>query len=97
MDRKQILHAAEACITQDRAAIYGPPEDSFHRIADLWNAFLHARGKLAVMQELSPWDVAMMMALMKIARASGNPGHQDSYVDGAGYLALAGEMANDRA
>jgi hypothetical protein len=34
----------------------------------------------------------MMMTLFKIARIKGNPTHVDSYVDAAGYLAIAGEI-----
>jgi len=36
--------------------------------------------------------VAMMMALMKIARSTSSPKF-DTYVDLAGYAALAGEMS----
>ena len=38
------------------------------------------------------FDIAIMMTLFKIARIKGNPDHVDSYVDAAGYLALAGEI-----
>jgi hypothetical protein len=38
------------------------------------------------------FDVAMMMTLFKIARIKGNPDHIDSYIDAAGYLAIAGEI-----
>ena len=34
-----------------------------------------------------------MMALLKIARASANPEHIDSWIDGAGYMACGGELA----
>jgi hypothetical protein len=34
----------------------------------------------------------MMMVLFKIARIKANPDHVDSYVDAAGYLAIAGEI-----
>ena len=38
-------------------------------------------------------DVAAMMALLKIARASVNPEHVDSWIDGAGYMACGGEIS----
>jgi hypothetical protein len=38
------------------------------------------------------FDIAMMLTLFKIARIKGNPDHVDSYVDAAGYLAIAGEI-----
>jgi hypothetical protein len=37
--------------------------------------------------------VALMMAWLKIVRASGNPGHEDSFVDLAGYAACGAELA----
>ena len=41
----------------------------------------------------SAYDVAVMMALLKIARISENPQHMDSWVDLAGYAACGGEIA----
>ncbi len=85
MNRTDILDAARDCITRDRAATHGEAEDSFARIAALWSADLGVA--------LSAVDVARLMALFKIARAKGNPSHQDNWVDGAGYMALGGEIA----
>ena len=39
------------------------------------------------------FDVAIMMAMLKIARISENMQHMDSWVDGCGYLACGGEIA----
>jgi hypothetical protein len=69
-----------------RATIHGSPEDSFSRIAQYWSLYLD--------YGLTGYDVAMMMALMKVARAESNPQHADNHVDAAGYLILAGEQAN---
>lgn len=41
-------------------------------------------------------DVAMMMALLKIARIRNGGGSGDSFVDLAGYAACGGEIFNDR-
>lgn len=87
--REQLIDSMSAAILVDRAATHGLPEDSFVRIAELWSAYLYS--KLNRMCDLSPSDVAMMMALMKIARAVQNPAHLDNYVDAAGYMILAGE------
>ena len=38
-------------------------------------------------------DVAMMMALLKIARIQSGTGTDDSFVDLAGYAACGGEIA----
>ena len=37
--------------------------------------------------------MAIMMALLKIARISKNPQHMDNWVDLAGYAACGGEIA----
>jgi hypothetical protein len=40
-------------------------------------------------------DVAMMMALLKIARIQSGTATEDSFVDLAGYAACGGEIATD--
>ena len=89
MNRSEILDTAKAYITVDRAAVHGNAENTFGEIAQAWNWWLGGRLSAPV----TAYDVGMMMALFKLARAKGNPSHMDSIVDGAGYLALAGEMA----
>lgn len=84
--RKNILDAAEKCVCQDRLAEYGTPEESFGRIASLWSAYKGV--------DFDPFDAAMMMVLLKVSRAKGNPTHTDSYVDLCGYGSIAGELAN---
>lgn len=83
-DRSAILAEALHVITKDRQDAYGNAEDSFALIARLWSNWLAI--------EVSPYDVAMMMSLLKIARARSNPAHTDNLVDLCGYAALAGEM-----
>ena len=41
---------------------------------------------------IKPHDVAVMMTLLKLARAKANPKHVDNAIDAAGYSALAGEI-----
>lgn len=84
MERGSVLNEAHRVITQDRQDQYGNAEDSFKLIAELWSPWLGIT--------VSGYDVAMMMALLKVARARGNPGQLDNFVDGAGYLALAAEQ-----
>ena len=94
MTRKEILAAAEKCVCGDREQDYGVPENSFCLIAAFWHTYLSAKCVAAgVHVQLEPEDVAVMMALLKIARASVNPGYIDSWIDGAGYLACGGELA----
>jgi hypothetical protein len=88
MKRAEVLDTAKVCITQDRAASYGPAENSFSEIAAAWNWWLS--GKLK--ENLSAHDVSMMMVLFKAARIKNNTSHVDSYTDLCGYGAIAGEM-----
>lgn len=81
--RATILREAENLINGDRAQAYGPPEENFWRIAAGWAVILET--------EVSAEQVARCMAWLKIARLNEGP-HRDSYVDGAAYLALAGEL-----
>jgi hypothetical protein len=89
MTRSEILETAHLYITQDRAATHGCAEDSFADIAAMWSIYLE--------HPVAPADVAMMMVLLKAVRFKNNPQHLDSSVDAAGYAALAGEIASQRA
>lgn len=75
-----------------RGKSYGRPEDNFQRIATLWTA--HFANRYGLDLEVDVQDVAMMMALMKIARLQNDPNHHDSWVDTAGYAACGGELAS---
>lgn len=85
MTRAEILDGAKACVCGDRDKQYGAPEDSFEFIARLWGAYLGDT-------TLSGHDVALMMALLKIARIQAGRYKEDSYIDAAGYIACAGEV-----
>lgn len=85
MIRTEILKKAESVVNGDRDKTYGAPEDNFAIIADLWSAY---KG-----EKFTRTDVAIMMALLKIARIKSNPNKPDSYVDLAGYAACAAEVA----
>ena len=89
-ERQHILSEAERCICSDRQNQYGPPEDSFAYIAELWNAYIRREKHRDV--SLKPSDVARMMILLKVARTSGHKEYSDNYVDIAGYSALAAEL-----
>ena len=87
MTRKEILAEAERCVCTDREQQYGAPESNFSLIARLWREYLDTDNPITA------HDVAMMMALLKIARiATGKP-KTDNYIDLAGYAACAGEIA----
>lgn len=83
MTRKECLDEAAKCVLKDRQNEYGKPEDSFETIATMWSAYL---GKI-----IQGWDVAAMMALLKIARIKANAAHADNWCDLAGYAACGAE------
>lgn len=85
MNRTEILDTAEHIISHDREREYGAPDKSFKTIAMLWTSYLGV--------QISPHDVAMMMMLLKVSRAKNGMPKEDTYVDIAGYAALAGEIA----
>jgi hypothetical protein len=86
MKRTEVLEEANRLICEDRAKQYGDAKDNFKRIAMMWSAYLG--------YEIDEADVAVMMTLLKCSRLA----HQrkdDSYVDGAAYMALASELSGD--
>jgi len=92
--RKDLIAQVEACVCKDRQNTYGDAEDNFAVIAKYWNIWLRSRG---VIQETSSkavdaTDVAMMSALIKVARAASSPGHIDNWVDLAGYSICGGGL-----
>lgn len=84
MNRLDTLKAAAECVCGSREEDYGSPEDNFAVIAALWTAYTGT--------DVTPKDVAMMMALLKIARAKAGS-KPDTYVDLAGYAACGAEIS----
>lgn len=84
MKRDEILRVVEGIICNDRQDVHGNPENTFELIATYWQTYLRTH--------VTDADVAVMMALFKIARLQTNPQHRDNILDGIGYLAIAGEL-----
>lgn len=84
--REECLRRANEIVNGQREQQYGSPEDNFKMVAELWSSYLEA--------DVSAVDVAMMMALLKIARISTGTFKQDSFVDIAGYAACGYEIAS---
>jgi hypothetical protein len=80
----EMLKKAAAAV-EDRQGVYGPPTKNFKNIADLWNAWLAARYDDPNVPLLDASDVSVMSLLIKTARLAETPGHEDSWVDIAGY------------
>ena len=84
--RERVLRETEKAVMADRNADYAPPEENFRRIADLWNLYLEGKS------EITPYDTAIMMVLVKVARIQASPHLLDHLVDIAGYAACAGDV-----
>jgi hypothetical protein len=84
MNRGDILQEAARLTAKDRQNIYGDPRTNHCRIADLWTTYLE--------QEITPQQVAICMALVKIARLMQTE-TEDSFIDLAAYASIAGEIA----
>ena len=86
MKREDCLKEAKKCICGDRDRDYGNPNGSFELIGKLWGDYMGIK--------ITPKDVAIMMALLKVARCKYSD-KIDSFVDGAGYFACAAEVATE--
>lgn len=84
MTPEELLQKAAETVAGDRQDDYGSPAESFGRIARLWSALLGI--------EVEPWQVAQLMAALKLSRLSTTHDHVDSYVDLAGYAALGASL-----
>lgn len=91
MTRAETLDAAKACVCQNRQEQYGPVENNFAVIADLWTTYVSAKHDIKAY--LTADDVAIMLAQMKIARIATGTFKEDSFVDACGYIACAAELA----
>lgn len=85
MFRGEILDEANRLTHGDRDKNYGTPYQNHLRIAKIWSVILGI--------EVTPSQVALCMTGVKIARLVETPNHLDSFVDGAAYLSIAGEIA----
>ena len=90
--RAHVLELARKCVCSDRESQYGSPENNFALIAAFWGLYLEEKLQLTEI-EIKAEDVAMMMALLKIARCTTGQVKLDNYVDLAGYAACGGEIA----
>jgi hypothetical protein len=86
MNRKDILDTAKNLISGDRHEQYGDARENFQLVANLWSSYMD--GKKGFTAE----DVAMLLALLKIARIRTGQVKADNFIDTEGYIALAGEL-----
>ena len=83
-ERGRILYAAIGAVCCDREEEYGSPGDNLRLTAQLWSDYLQTK--------ISAGDVALMMVLLKVSRVKSGRPKADSFVDMAGYSAIAGEL-----
>jgi len=95
MNKAEITKAAYDLVSGDRANTHGEAYLNHHKIACVWNGILMAAGTLTS-PSLTAHDVANMMEGLKIARRYLGAFNIDDYIDGAGYAAVAGEIASER-
>lgn len=87
MDRYLLSEFFSRCTEHivERANQYDAPELNLKRIASMWTNFLK--------REVNAYEVAVMMAMLKLARLSQGY-HQDTLEDAAAYIALAEILKN---
>ena len=99
MKREEILQKAKECVCGQRGQDYGKAENNFETIGLMWGVYLNAAHpeytKTFPINLIKAKDVAVMMALLKIARIATGTGTEDSFIDLAGYAACGGEIASD--
>jgi len=94
MNAADLLTAAAGLVSGDRADQHGDMLLNHQNIAALWNAWLCIRREPGA--PLTAADVAMMMALMKVARTQSGDANDDDLTDAAGYLAVASQVGDDQ-
>ena len=90
--KMNVLQTAESLIYGDRQKQYGNARENFTDIATGWANIVGI--------QVSPEQVALMMAWLKICRITaglkrGEPAHTDSIVDLAGYAGCIEKIQNN--
>lgn len=85
----KILETARSIIAQ-REAVHGEKNRNMSNICRFWNVFLETRDN--VNAPLSSFEVAMMLAMLKIARTQTGQRNADDVLDAIGYLAIGHEV-----
>jgi hypothetical protein len=91
MKASEIATEAARLVSGDRNDTHGDAAKNMGNISALWNAYIGNRPNWEA--ELTGEDVAIMMALLKIARTQTGSLNLDDHIDAAGYVAIAGEIA----
>ena len=81
---KEFLSEATRLVGVDREKDYGDKVKNHSNIARLWSAYLDVK--------VEAHDVAIMMALLKMARTKLGAVSKDTYIDMSAYSSIAGEI-----
>lgn len=81
---REILNEAADTIAE-RGLTHGHYDLTMLRTAKLWSDFLE--------REIDPMDVAICMALVKLARTMESKSNPDNFLDAVSYWAIAGSLA----
>ena len=84
MKSNQILNQASVLVKGQREKDYGDKTENHNNIDKLWSAYLDIK--------IDAHDVALMMALLKMARTKLGEVSKDTYIDMSAYSAIAGEI-----
>lgn len=85
MNADDILATAANLVGGSRHEAHGDKHECFALIARLWSAYFGI--------DITPKDVGWAMSFLKAARDKTGKHNPDNYIDGCGYLACAGEIA----
>jgi hypothetical protein len=86
MKHAEILQSATD-LYSERGLHYGHPSDNMARAARLISAYLE--------MPVEDYQVAVLLALVKIGRTLEDAQRIDSWIDSASYLAIAGQLATE--
>lgn len=86
MNPQELLHQASNIISA-RGEGYGGIENNFQLAADL--------ASLRLGRDFHPYEIAIILACVKNARAFASPTHLDSHVDAVNYELFAATFAED--
>jgi hypothetical protein len=93
MKAQQNLDTAAELVGGDRAKQHGDARRLHEQVARLWREYLDDGGPVRV--DIDAADVLAMLALLKLARTQHGEFNRDDWVDALGYVALAGQVAEE--
>lgn len=84
MNHKEVLASAVSTL-KDRADLYGSEEALFERVCTLYN--------LMTGQQLTPYDINVIMVCVKLARMRFDRKVADNYIDAINYMSFMAQFA----